>query len=69
MVSMSRFDMMAILTAILEFRITHATLTLSVVVLMTKDSKLINGSDLSSLEIVDCGSASFKKSVVELFRQ
>uniref|UniRef100_A0A2C9V5R1 AMP-dependent synthetase/ligase domain-containing protein n=1 Tax=Manihot esculenta TaxID=3983 RepID=A0A2C9V5R1_MANES len=56
-VSMSRFDMMTILTAIQEFRITYVALAPLVVVLMTKDHRLIDDYDLSFLEVVGCGGA------------
>ncbi|KAF2286523.1 hypothetical protein GH714_017506 [Hevea brasiliensis] len=68
-VSMGRFDMKTMLTAIQEFRITHMALAPPVVVLMTKGPGLIDGYDLSSLEVVGCGGAPLRKSVVELFQQ
>ncbi|KDP26770.1 hypothetical protein JCGZ_17928 [Jatropha curcas] len=68
-VSMRRFAMKTMLTAIQDFRITHMALAPPIVVAMVKDREVVDGYDLSSLEVVGCGGAPLRKSVVELFRQ
>ncbi|KAG8655609.1 hypothetical protein MANES_04G057752v8 [Manihot esculenta] len=68
-VSMVKFDMKAMLTVIEESKVTHVAQTAPAVVLMTKDPRLLDDYDLSSLDIVACRVASLRKSVLKLFRQ
>ncbi|XP_065876601.1 4-coumarate--CoA ligase-like 9 [Euphorbia lathyris] len=68
-VLMARFDMKIMLRAIEELRITHMALAPPVVVAMVKDPKLIQGYDLSSLQVVGCGGAPLRKSIIQQFRQ
>ena len=68
-VSMVKFDMKTMLIVIQESKVTHVAQTAPVVVLMTKDPRLLDDYDLSSLDVVACRVASLRKSVVKLFRQ
>ncbi|KAG8655620.1 hypothetical protein MANES_04G059336v8 [Manihot esculenta] len=66
---MGKFDMKTMLTVIKECKITHVAQTAPAVVLMTKDPRLLDDYDLSSLDVVDCSVASHRTGVVELLRQ
>ncbi|WCJ38710.1 4-coumarate--CoA ligase-like 4 [Euphorbia peplus] len=68
-VLMARFDMKMMLRAIEEVRITHMALAPPVVVAMVKDRKVGEDYDLRSLEVVGCGGAPLRKSIVEEFRR
>ncbi|KAK0588838.1 hypothetical protein LWI29_006086 [Acer saccharum] len=65
-VVMERFDMMNMLKAVEEFRVTHTALTPPVVVAMSKGG-LTDGYDLSSLEGVLCGAAPLGKDAIAAF--
>ncbi|EEF47518.1 4-coumarate--CoA ligase-like 9 [Ricinus communis] len=70
LVSMGRFDMKMMLKAIQDFRITHMALAPPVVVAMAKGNNgMVDGYDLSSLEVVGCGGAPLRESVVQQFRK
>ncbi|KAJ4839390.1 hypothetical protein Tsubulata_016841, partial [Turnera subulata] len=65
MVCMERFDFEVMLRAIPEFRVSHVALAPPVVVRMAKSVGVVDGYDLSSLEVVACGGSSLRTSVVE----
>ncbi|KAA8533276.1 hypothetical protein F0562_033191 [Nyssa sinensis] len=65
MVSMQRFDLRLMLRAIQEFRVTHLALAPPVAVAMVKDCDVLNGYDLSSLEVVASGGAPLADSVIK----
>ncbi|KAK3183756.1 hypothetical protein Dsin_031042 [Dipteronia sinensis] len=65
-VVMERFDMMKMLKAVEEFRVTHTALTPPVVVTMSKGG-LTDGYDLNSLEGVLCGAAPLGKGPIAAF--
>eukprot|EP00258_Populus_trichocarpa_P050111 XP_024466130.1 4-coumarate--CoA ligase-like 9 isoform X2 [Populus trichocarpa] len=69
LVSMGRFDLSAMLSAIQDYRVSHVAVAPPVVVAMVKNVGAMDGYDLSSLEVVACGGAPLRKSVLELFKE
>ncbi|OWM89747.1 hypothetical protein CDL15_Pgr024495 [Punica granatum] len=69
LVHMGRFDLGAMGRAIEEFKVCQAALAPPAVVAMVKaGGSMMDGYDLSSLEVVRCGGAPLRRSVVNGFR-
>ncbi|XP_050205062.1 4-coumarate--CoA ligase-like 9 [Mercurialis annua] len=69
-VSMGRFDFEVMMKCIEDFRVTHMAVAPPIVVAMVKkDAEFVDGYDLRSLEVVGCGGAPVRRSVVQLFRE
>ncbi|KAK9277318.1 hypothetical protein L1049_006859 [Liquidambar formosana] len=68
-VTMERFDMRLMMRAIEELKITHIGLAPPVVLAMVKLGDMMDGYDLSSLEVVGCGGAPLPKGVIERFKK
>ncbi|CAK7327400.1 unnamed protein product [Dovyalis caffra] len=69
LVSVGRFKLREMLSAIQEYRVSHVALAPPVVVAMVKNVGVVDGYDLSSLEVVACGGAPLTKRVLELFKE
>ncbi|XP_057949529.1 4-coumarate--CoA ligase-like 9 isoform X2 [Malania oleifera] len=70
-VSMERFDLRLMMRAIEGLRVTHVAVAPPIVVAMLRDDHgdLMDGYDLSSLEVVACGGALLQRSVIERFKK
>lgn len=68
LLSMERFDLPLMMKVIEEYKISHVALAPPVIVKMVKDDGCVmDGYDLSSLEVVACGGAPISGSVIERF--
>ncbi|KAJ7945522.1 4-coumarate CoA ligase [Quillaja saponaria] len=63
---MRRFDLKEMLQAIEALRVTHVALAPPVVMMMAKDVRVMDGYDLSSLEVIRSGGAPLRRSVLDL---
>ncbi|KAL6969303.1 hypothetical protein U1Q18_029022 [Sarracenia purpurea var. burkii] len=66
-VAMEKFDIRMMIRAIEYFRVTHVALAPPIIVSMLKDGDLIDGHDLSSLEVILSGGAPLPKALIERF--
>ncbi|KAK2993181.1 hypothetical protein RJ640_030805 [Escallonia rubra] len=68
-VSMERFDLRLMMRAIEEYRVTHVALAPPVIVSMLNNSSVMEGYDLSSLEVVRSGGSQLPVAVAERFKR
>ncbi|KAJ8773658.1 hypothetical protein K2173_005904 [Erythroxylum novogranatense] len=68
-VTMKRFELRTMLRAIEELRVTHVAVAPPLVVAMIKDGVVGERYDLSSLEVISCGGAPLRKSVITQFKK
>jgi 4-coumarate--CoA ligase len=72
--TVGRLNLTVVMKAIEEFRVTHVALAPPIAVAMAKgndhsNENVMDGYDLSSLEVVACGGASLQRSVILKFRE
>ncbi|KAK3014198.1 hypothetical protein RJ639_008943 [Escallonia herrerae] len=68
-VSMERFDFRLMMRAIEEYRVTNAALAPPVIISMLNNSGVMEGYDLSSLEVVSSGGSQLPVVVAERFKR
>lgn len=68
-VVMGRFDLRRMLRTIGELRIRRVAMAPPMIVAIVKDWSVTDGCDLSSLEVVGCGGAPLRRSVIEQLRK
>ncbi|EXB94981.1 4-coumarate--CoA ligase-like 9 [Morus notabilis] len=64
-----RFDLRRLLRTVEELRVSHLAVAPPVLVAIAKDISVMDGCDLSSLEVVGCGGAPLRRSVIEQLRK
>lgn len=69
LVCMGKFEFGGMLRAVEEFRVSHVVLAPPVVLKMARDGGVMDGYDLSSIEVVASGGAHLTLSVIRKFKQ
>ena len=63
------FDLRKMYRVVEEYTVSHVALAPPLVVTMVRDAEIMNGYDLSSLEVIVCGGAHLSKSMIERLRK
>ncbi|XVE92191.1 hypothetical protein REPUB_Repub01dG0075900 [Reevesia pubescens] len=63
------FDLRKMYRVVDEYKVTHVALAPPLIVTMVRDAEIMDGYDLSSLEVVVCGGAHLSKSMIERLRK
>ncbi|XWS22730.1 hypothetical protein CRYUN_Cryun29cG0061400 [Craigia yunnanensis] len=63
------FDLRKMYGVVEEYRVSHVALAPPLVVTMVRDAEIMDGYDLSSLEVIVCGGAHLSKSMIERLRK